>query len=197
MAAWTSYDLKRRQALVEELQSRVAAVGVPRAHPFWGCRRGGPAADRDRPAPRPGPRRADRDRSAPRGGRPRWPRSSACRPSTSRADAERLLRAARRAAKAVQLTGADVASREWTERRGEIHELLGAGTKLAQLHQRHDDVLVPEAWDEDLREARQGLNAAGRAVVAILLAELPPGAAARSPDSAARRRPGGSRSSSS
>src|SRR5262249_31938078 len=37
--AWTRFDRKRREALVEELQTRLAVVGVPRDHPFHGSRR--------------------------------------------------------------------------------------------------------------------------------------------------------------
>ncbi len=161
MAAWTSYEVKRRRALVEELQARVAAVGVPRAHPFWGCRKGvlmPTETERLRELILAAQTAAAALRAAadPLAALLRLP------PVQGRADTERLLRAGRRVARAVQLTGADVASREWTERRGEIHELLDAGLKLAQLHQRHDDVLVPEAWDEDLRTVRQELNGAGR-----------------------------------
>ena len=161
MANWTSYDMKRRRALVEELQSRVAAIDVPRAHPFWGCKKGILL-----------PTETDRLRELLVAAQTATAALRAAADPLAallhlplvkgRPDTERLLRAARRAAKAAQLTGADVASREWTERRGEIHELLDAGMKLVQLHQRHDDVLVPEAWDEDLRAVRQGLNDAGR-----------------------------------
>ncbi|MEA2630213.1 MAG: hypothetical protein QOE66_432, partial [Chloroflexota bacterium] len=153
MAAWTSYDLKRRQALVEELQSRMADVGVPRAHPFWGSRRAVLL-----------PTETDRLRDLVAAARDA---TSALRaavdglaaflrltPASGRSEAERLLRAARRAAKAVQLPGADLASDDWIAHRGELHELLAAGAKLDEVHGRYDDVLVPEAWDEDLREAR-------------------------------------------
>jgi hypothetical protein len=181
MTDWTSYDLKRRQELVEELQSRLADVGVPRAHPFWGCQRAvllPTETDRLRDlvlAARTavGALRASADRLA---GMLRLP------PVASRAEVDRLLRAAQRATKAAQLTGADLTSSDWTTRRGEIDELLNAGMMLEELHRSYDDLLLPDAWDEtgsrrdspsepadaspagkdDLREVRQALNASGR-----------------------------------
>ena len=161
MAGWSSYDLKRRQALVAELQSRMADVGVPRSHPFWGSRRAVLL-----------PTETDRLRDlllAARGA------TSALRASADalaaflglptangRAEVDRLLRGARRASKAMQIHGADLASDEWVNARGEIHELLAAGAKLDELHGQYDEVLVSEAWDGDLREARQALNGPGR-----------------------------------
>jgi hypothetical protein len=161
MPAWTSYDLKRRAALAGELQSRVAAVGVPRAHPFWGCRRGVllPAeTERFRALILAAQfatteLRAAADRLA----------SALHLPSvTGRADTERLLRAASRAARVGPLSGADLATDDWTGRRAEIRAVLEAGTKLGQLHEKYDETLVPEAWDDDLRAVRQGLNVSGR-----------------------------------
>src|SRR5207248_3070270 len=39
MPAWSDFDFQRRLDLVEQLQSRLEAVGIPRDHPFWGSRR--------------------------------------------------------------------------------------------------------------------------------------------------------------
>ena len=94
---------------------------------------------------------------------------------TRRPDAERLLRAARRAAKAAQLTGADVASREWTERRGEIHELLDAGMKLVQLHQQPRRRPRPRGVGRGPARGPPGTQRRRARVVAIRFSGLPPG----------------------
>lgn len=160
-ATWTSYDLRHREAMAEELQSRLAVVGLPRAHPFWGSRRATlPPTETERlrdliEAAR-GATSALRAAAGPLAASLRLPAIE------DRAGSKQLLRAAARAAKAVQIGGIDLADGEWTARRAELHELLDAGSKLEQVHAGHDDLLVPEAWDEDVRAARQALNGDGR-----------------------------------
>ena len=38
MLTWSGVDFQQRLGLVEPLQARLAAIGPPRAHPFWGSR---------------------------------------------------------------------------------------------------------------------------------------------------------------
>ena len=83
-------------------------------------------------------------------------------PAADRPHCHALLRAARKAAKAGQLQGAQVQSTEWFARRADLDELFESGEKLAKLRGRYHDALVPEAWEQDLLEARHDLNAAGR-----------------------------------
>jgi hypothetical protein len=159
--AWTSYDLRRRQGLVEELQSRLASVGVPREHPFWGARR-------RVLLPTEGDRLRDllqaarRETEAAREVVARLARALRLPPAASRAESERHLRAARRVEKARQLHGADVASPDWLKRRGDLHELFRAGESLVRIQQEHAATLIPDAWDRDPSATRQSLNALGR-----------------------------------
>ncbi|HMB08036.1 MAG TPA: DUF4011 domain-containing protein, partial [Isosphaeraceae bacterium] len=161
IGAWSSYDLRRRLGLVEELQARVAAVGVPREHPFWGSRRR-VLLPTDGDRLRDFLRAARREAGAVREAVSRLARALRLPPAAGRGECERLLRAARRVERAGQLHGADVASPDWLRHRGDLRELIEAGTDLAELHRRLDEALVPDAWEHDLHETRQTLNATGR-----------------------------------
>ena len=161
MPSWSRFDLKRRQALVEELQSRMAVVGVPREHPFWGSRR-------TVLLPTEGDRARDlllascRSTSLLRDVAARLAAFLHLPPAANREELETLVRAARRASKADQVHGADIRSEDWLAHRGDLEELLDAGAVLAEIHRRNDPVLLPEAWDQDLQEARRDLNVYGR-----------------------------------
>jgi hypothetical protein len=161
IGAWSSYDLRRRQGLVEELQARLAAVGLPCEHPFWG-------AQRRVLLPSEGERLRDlllaarRATEAVREAVARLARVLRLAPAASRGECERLLRAARRFEKAGQLHGADVASPDWLKHRGDLHELFRDGEALVRLQKEHAGTLLPDAWDRDLSETRRTLNALGR-----------------------------------
>ena len=191
-AAWSSYDLKRRQALVEELQARLAAVGVPRRPSVLGEPAAGPPADRDRPAPRPAGRapRAS-DRGIARGGRDRLARVPAARrrPPTG-PSAERLLRAARRVGEGRPAAGSRRRQRRLApapgrdpraaRRRVEARPSSTSGSTTSS---------SPRPGTQDLREARAGAERRRPALVAVRLGDATAGPAGRSPGSAARPPP--------
>src|SRR5207302_5398241 len=51
---------------------------------------------------------------------------------------------------------------EWRWRQEDIRDLVTAGAALAELHGRHDAMLLPDAWEQDLAETRLALNDSGR-----------------------------------
>ncbi|MDR3635956.1 MAG: DUF3320 domain-containing protein [Isosphaeraceae bacterium] len=161
LVGWSSYDLKRRRVLVEQLQGLLGDLGVPRDHPFWGARRAGLL-----------PTEVNRLRGLLQTavGETAGLREAAGRLAafmglpapTRRGQCVLLLRGARHASKAARWTGVDVPSPDWLARRADLEELFDAGTALGALKARYDDVLLPEAWDQDLLAARHDLNAHGR-----------------------------------
>ena len=158
---WTEYDSRRRLALVETLEFRVAKAGLPLDHPFWGVRRSIlPPTEEARlwdliPAARAALatlRAAASDLAGALG----------LRRAFSAKEAEALLRAARIVEEADRWGKSDLRAEEWEQDRGKLDELLAAGRTLDDLHRRWDDRLVPEAWDQDVSELRRALNAHGR-----------------------------------
>lgn len=158
---WTGFDFKRRLDLVEQLQARLAQAGVPRDHPFFGSRRTMLLASEEEQLLgliAQARRATDRLRDA-----------------TSRLAAqlgfdlpeggdrvEILLRSAGWAGMEALRTGADLRTEDWGSRANETEELLKDGKALADLHQHHDEAVIPEAWDQDLLETRHDLNVSGR-----------------------------------
>ncbi|WP_422926346.1 DUF3320 domain-containing protein [Singulisphaera sp. PoT] len=158
---WSRIDMRRRVGLVEELQARLKFVGVPHRHPFWGSRRTLllPAEVeklRELVATTLSATTALQDagdRLVSRMGLP---------PLVSRADAEALERGARRISKIAQRQAAEVGREEWYTRREDIERLVESGSTLAELHEKYDATLLPDAWQGDLQETRSDLNTYGR-----------------------------------
>ncbi|AHJ99695.1 DUF3320 domain-containing protein [Hymenobacter swuensis] len=80
---------------------------------------------------------------------------------TDRAAAEKLLPAARHAQLAPPLAGAAVADTAWMQQTSRVTEILLAGATYTALHQQHDAVLLPEAWDQQLLTERAVLLSYG------------------------------------
>ena len=62
---------------------------------------------------------------------------------------------------APDLTGVAVASTEWGTQGGDLEIGINAGERLSELHNAHDPMLIPEAWDQNVLEIRQMLAAYG------------------------------------
>jgi very-short-patch-repair endonuclease len=161
MPSWSEYEFERRLTLVEQLQARLATAGAPRDHPFRGSQLS-LLLPADLAQLRERLREAQAATAALCQALARF--SEFLRQGTPRTRDESaiLLRAAFYVPMGAQLQGADVRREEWHTRRADLEELLDAGVALSQVRQQYGKVLVPEAWDEDLRETRQDLNAYGR-----------------------------------
>ena len=60
------------------------------------------------------------------------------------------------------LEGVAIRSHLWVEARERVEMLLQTGQQHQKLQARYEDVLIPEAWDQDLLETRQTLNRLAR-----------------------------------
>ena len=159
--SWNADDFTRRRALVGELQELVGAIGVPRRHPWWACGRlhfvptdvhpvRELVADASRAV-----RRLQRDSDA----LGRALRGVAVFGDLKRDDLERGVRTARRAVEAPSLLGADHRHAGWAAEAERIAEVASAARRHAEIRSRHDRVLLPEAWDQDVLAERQALGA--------------------------------------
>lgn len=153
MADWTAGEYAQRRAMVVDLQVRLGAAGSLADHPFRGSRlRILLASDRERLAnscaaartTTEGLIRSVRDLAL----------SLGLEPPAGRAGAMLLCRAARCAIEAPALSGTNLGAEEWRSRREELLELLDAGAMMARLHEQYDDMLLPDAWTQNLLEVR-------------------------------------------
>lgn len=161
LAQWTGFDFKRRLDLVEQLQARLAQAGVPREHPYWGSRRTMLLAS-DESQLRGLVEQARLATERVREAAARLAGPLGFDPPEGPDRLATLVRMARWAGTPTLRTGADLRSDDWEPAAAEVDELIKAGGALADLHRRYDPTLLPEAWDQDLLEARHALNAYGR-----------------------------------
>lgn len=160
MVSWTGTEFKRRNSFVEEIEARLAVIGVPERHAFWGSRRTVLL-----------PTEQNRLAMALEAGEraTRVLGEAAAKLSLSlqlanlpnRGDAEVLCRAARRAMQAPHLHGVKLSTGEWQARQDDLHQLLAAGLRFSELHRQYDEILIPGAWDQNLLETRQQLAVYG------------------------------------
>jgi len=160
MRQWTGSDFRRRQGLVEELQAKLSQMGVPEQNLFYG-------SPRTVLLPTEEARISEVFLLAQTS--TRTLRQSAAELATTlmlsvpetRSNIEVLCRAARRATQAPRLEGVQLRSDEWQARRDDLQILIEAGKGYSELRERYDEMLIPEAWDQDLLETRQHLSAYG------------------------------------
>ena len=156
MRGWTGADFRRRQGLVEELQASLAHMGVPSENPFYGSTRTvlvptEEARIREAMVAARDATRTLREFASSLAAALELP------PPETRSDTEVLCRAARRATQAPRLEGVRVRSGEWQARRDDLRALVEAGEKYSEVHARFDEMLIPEAYEQDLLETRQHL----------------------------------------
>jgi len=73
----------------------------------------------------------------------------------------RLVETAQLAAQSPGLAGIAVHDSRWWQQKQDIFELLQTGKRLAEIHAAFDNILIPEAWGQDVMEIRQNLQAHG------------------------------------
>ena len=168
--SWSGADFRRRQSVMAELQVRVAAMGVPREHVFWGSRRTAVL-----------PTDLDRLREALAAAQESL--KSMVETVGALADAmdlpvpidppqaQALRYGAWLAMDAPDLTGMQLRSPEWEVHRKELGVLLAAGSELERLRRDYDPVLIPSAWGQDVLELRQTLVTKGRKLWRLLSRE--------------------------
>jgi len=154
MSGWNVSEFGRKQLLVERLQGKLSQMGSPRQNAFHGTTltvllptdarriRGKISSALDA---------VKRLRDASR------ELSEALRLPTpvSGEDCEALLLAARSVEDAPDVSGMNLKAEEWLTSRKVIEELVSAGLTHSRTLDEHSDVLIPEAWEQDLLETRQ------------------------------------------
>ena len=161
--SWSDEQFIRRRELVRELQELVRAIGVPCRHVWWPCGRlhfvptDEHSVRQVLEAASGAWRRLERETAGLIGWLGRDRTFGRLRP----ADVERMIRTARRALEAPAVGGANHRSPGWVTEAARIEEVAQAAHAFAEIRSRHDSVLIPEAWDENVLAERQALRAYG------------------------------------
>ncbi len=161
--SWSDEQFIRRREVARELQELVRAIGVPCKHVWWPCGRlhfvptDEHAVRHVLEAASGALRRlgGEAEELIGRLGRDRT--FGEQKP----ADVERMIRTVRTALDAPALGEADQRSPGWVAEAARIEEVAEVARSFAELRSRHDAVLIPEAWDENVLAERQALRAYG------------------------------------
>jgi hypothetical protein len=159
-SSWNAVERQRRLDLVRELQRSCSMLGgTVSSHPLWGARK-----TRFLPS--------DQERIKSQIEALRQPvegwiaeasklaQSMGVSPPKSPAEAATREWQARAIASARARPSLDPGLAEWED--SALDDLLRAGAQWALLREKHDAVLLPEAWDSDVLETRQVWNTTGR-----------------------------------
>ena len=161
--SWSDEQFIRRREVAREFQELVRAIGVPCRHVWWPCGRLHfvPTDEHSVRHVLEGVSGAvlrlgrETEELIGRLGRDRA--FGQLKPE----DLERTIRTARRALEAPVLGSADHRNPDWVAEAARIEEVAEAAGSFAEIRSRHDAVLIPEAWDENVLAERQALRAYG------------------------------------
>ncbi len=153
-------EFRKGLDITEEFQTLLKRMGVPNEHPFWGsCCKVFLPIDRE-----PLKQAAAGARETVMGLKNSSEQLAQCLklmvPDTCK-EVENLIRAALRALDAPDLSGVAVQSTAWKTYSNDFEVGLNAGERLSELHNAHDDILIREAWQQDVLEIRKILAAYG------------------------------------
>ena len=159
--SWTAADFESKLSVVSEFQTRLARVGVPEQHLFWGSTLrmllpNGQAVLKERID--------SAVESLGTTARNVHDLAGALGLSTPEnlIHIDILLAVALRAAKAPNILGVTLSAFEQPSQREVMKHLVDAGTRWVALHSAYDDILEPSSWDADVRKTHDTLSAVGR-----------------------------------
>ena len=170
IASWSETEFSRREEFVQELQTRLSAMGVPRDHPFWGSRLRVllPAEQQHL---RKAVTRAQESLTTLEEATVNLAKSMGLSLLEGLSESVGLCLAARKAMEAPDLTGVQLRSEDWRTRHEELITLLETGSRLAEIHGIYGQILIPGAWDQDLHPIKERLKAKGRRWLRLLSSE--------------------------
>jgi very-short-patch-repair endonuclease/tetratricopeptide (TPR) repeat protein len=153
---WSREAYEDRRFLVEQVESHLSGMGVPTEHPFWGSQKTSylPKEQEDiERAAASANETLDALRTAARELADTLQLGAPASPE----DVGRLLAAAVLAERAPDLSGIPVTADAWHVQPEALQDLVEAGARYADLKDRYNDLLIPEAWEQDVFAIRQGL----------------------------------------
>lgn len=169
--SWSGDDYRRRLSLAERIQAQIRATGTPAEHPFWGSRLMLFLPSEKESVLKLGDEAMQAVKRVDAAG---GELASALELPTSNdpKGVHLLCRAARKALEAPELKGVDLSREAWSARREQLDRLLEAGSAYADVREKHADVLIEEAWSQDVLEVRQHLAAHGEKWYRIFISDF-------------------------
>ncbi|MCY4355460.1 MAG: DUF3320 domain-containing protein [Truepera sp.] len=159
--SWSGADFDSKLEVVSKLQTRLARVGVPKSHLFWGSRRrmllpSDQAALEERID-----RAVESLEILERNIRGLTDALGLNQPEGA-TQTQALISVAERAAEVPNIQGVDLSGFEQHSQRDAMKLLVNVGNSWVKLHSDYDDILEPSAWGADARKTRDTLSTVGR-----------------------------------
>jgi len=160
LLAWSRNEFKAKEALIEEVQARLAQMGMPKKLLFWGSQRRSllPTEQSHLELLLPATQEAIEKAS-----------QAAIQLATllqltspgNYNEASKLAQLSLKLQQSPGYRGINITATLWTQKQAELRSLLAAGTTFITIHQQHDSKLIPEAWSYPILPIRQDLLAYG------------------------------------
>jgi len=170
MKEWTRETYTDKKLLIQQVEAQIEDMGVPAEHPFWGSRRTRflPSETQSLERSVETARKSLRDLQSTTA-------DLADRLEVSAPDSpggvDRLIAAGKHAAEAPDLSGIPAGADVWRLEASRIRDLVQAGRRDAKLRGEYEDLLMPEAWSQDVFAIRQKLAKHGQKWYRWLLGE--------------------------
>ena len=160
MREWSQATYREQRLRIEELQKRLGPLGVPKQSIFWGARIRVLLPTDENPI-RAQVAELRRTAIAVLEQSRRLADVLNLRAPDNLPAAARVCRAGQWVLKAPDLSGIAVSESDWKDRREDIGEVTKTGAAWRDLKDRFDEILIEEAWDQDLLRERQWFAAYG------------------------------------
>ncbi len=159
---WQNEQFARKQILIEELQSKLTALGIPNKHPFWGSKLK-VSLPNDEKRLQNLLSKACEVNSHLQAILKKLAESLRYPLPQSRTDTEKLQSILQVIADAPNLLEVNIKAKEWITRHKEIIELLRVGKRINEIYDAFNSVLTAEAWKQNLKETQKNLMTFGHA----------------------------------
>ena len=146
---WSPPDFRRKRDVAENLRQRLAGVGVPSEHPFWGTRITAPLVPTRRRELEDAIRDANDGAKALAAASETLSQELRLWTAASPADADKMTAVAESVIPNADLARLDLTYPHWEERGGDIKALADAVVRFHSLRSEYDAVLTPAAWGLD------------------------------------------------
>ena len=161
IGSWTASDFKSKLEIISEFQTRLARVGVPDQHLFWGS-----SLRMLLPDGQANLKEKIDSAVESLGTVTRSIRGLAdalgLSPPEDLIQTDTLFAVAVQGAKAPNIQGVALSAFEEPSQRDAMKRLVDAGTRWGTLHSAYHDILEPSSWDADVRRTHDTLSTVGR-----------------------------------
>lgn len=154
MQPWTQAKYRDTYFAIEELQTRLKQIGIPRKNPFWGTKRT-VLLPSDEPELKNLIARTEKSTRLLLEHASTLATTLGVSVPTTVVGVEELCQIAARTTSAPDLRGVHIRSDEWILCGDELKQLLTAGYTLNSLHDQYATHLKPEAWERNLHLVQQ------------------------------------------